>query len=112
MAASSEPPPSTSVTGQCELVSIDAMTEGRGIGSALLNSVISEARRQSCRRLWLVTTNDNLRALRFSQRRGLRLVTVHRGAADESRLLKPSIPVVGEHAIPIHDELELELPLA
>jgi hypothetical protein len=31
---------------------------------------------------------------------------------DEARRLKPSIPLVGDHGIPVHDELELELPLA
>ena len=59
-----------------------------------------------------MTTNDNLGALRFYQRRGLRLVAVHRGAVDHARAVKPAIPRVGEHGIEIHDELELELALA
>jgi hypothetical protein len=59
-----------------------------------------------------VTTNDNLAALRFYQRRGMRLVAVHAGAVAEARRLKPSIPLVGQHGIPIRDELELELDLA
>jgi GNAT superfamily N-acetyltransferase len=96
---------------QCELVTLDAFLQGRGIGSALLDGVTEVARRQACRRLWLITTNDNLRALRFYQRRGLRLVAVHRGAVDAARLLKPSIPPIGADGIPIHDELELDLPL-
>ena len=96
---------------QCELVTLDAFVDGHGIGSALLDAVAEEARRQGCGRLWLITTNDNLRALRFYQRRGLRLVAVHRGAVDDARRVKPSIPLVGEHGIPIHDELELELDL-
>ena len=97
--------------GQCELVTLDAFTEGRGIGSALLAAVADEARRRRCTRLWLITTNDNLRALGFYQRRGLRLVAVHRGAVDAARQLKPTIPLLGINGIPIHDELELELPL-
>ena len=96
---------------QCELVTLDAFAEGQGVGSALLSAVTDEARRHRCRRLWLITSNDNLRALRFYQRRGLRLAALHRGAIDEARQLKPEIPPVGEHGIPIHDELELELPL-
>jgi hypothetical protein len=59
--------------------------------------------------VWLVTTNDNLDALRFYQRRGLRLVAVHAGAVDEARRLKPEIARVGEYGIPIRDEIELEL---
>jgi GNAT superfamily N-acetyltransferase len=95
----------------CELVTIDALRRGEGIGSALLAAVAERAAAQGCRRLWLITTNDNLDALRFYQRRGLRLVAVHRGAVDEARRLKPAIPLVGAHGIPLHDELELELEL-
>lgn len=97
---------------RCELVTLDALTRGHGIGTALLDAVAREARDHGCSRLWLITSNDNLDALRFYQRRGLRLVAVHHGAIDAARALKPSIPLVGEHGIPIHDELELELPLA
>lgn len=96
---------------QCELVTLDASTEGCGVGSALLQAVANEARRRGCRRVWLITTNDNLRALAFYQRRGLRLIAVHRGAVDAARRIKPSIPLVGNDGIPLHDELELELPL-
>jgi ribosomal protein S18 acetylase RimI-like enzyme len=99
----------------CELVSLDALRHGQGIGSALLARVGEEARVRGCRRLWLITTNDNLNAIGFYQRRGMRLVAVHPGAVDEARRLKPSIPLVGEHGgaggIPIHDELEFELEL-
>lgn len=96
---------------ECELVTIDATVPGRGIGTALLDAVAAEAGRQGCRRLWLITTNDNLPALRFYQRRGMRLVAVHRDAVHESRRLKPSIALTGHDGIEIHDELELELLL-
>jgi GNAT superfamily N-acetyltransferase len=97
--------------GECELVALDALREGQGIGSALLAGVAVQAGRRGCHRLWLITTNDNLNAIRFYQRRGLRLVAVHRGGVDDARRLKPSIPLIGEHGIPIHDELEFELEL-
>lgn len=95
----------------CELVTLDAFTRRTGVGSALLTAAAEWARARGCRRLWLITSNDNLDAVRFYQRRGLRLVAVHRGAVDRARELKPSIPEVGEYGIPIHDELELELTL-
>ncbi len=95
----------------CELVSLDTTKRHRGVGSALLAHVADHARAQGARRLWLITSNDNLDALRFYQRRGLRLVAVHRGAIDRARLLKASIPLTGTYGIPIHDELELELAL-
>jgi ribosomal protein S18 acetylase RimI-like enzyme len=97
--------------GDCELVTLDALREGQGIGSALLSAVGEEAGRRGCGRLWLITSNDNVNAIRFYQLRGMRLVAVHRSAIDESRRIKRSIPLIGEHGIPIHDELEFELPL-
>jgi ribosomal protein S18 acetylase RimI-like enzyme len=96
---------------ECELVTMDAFRRGEGIGSALLAAVAREATRKRCRRLWLITTNDNLQALRFYQRRGLRLAAVHPGAIEDSRRIKPSIQLIGEYGIPIRDELELELAL-
>ncbi len=91
-----------------ELVTLDAVIQRRGIATALLRAVTEAATAARSRRLWLITTNDNVDALRFYQRQGLRLVAVHRGAVDEARRLKPQIPIVGEHEIEVHDELELE----
>jgi hypothetical protein len=55
-------------------------------------------------------SNDNVDALRFYQRRGFRLAALHQGAVDDSRArLKPEIPEIGEHRIPLRNELELEL---
>jgi GNAT superfamily N-acetyltransferase len=100
------------ITGdECELVTLDALHPGEGVGTAMLDSVVEEARARGCRRLWLVTTNDNLPALRFYQRRGLRLVAVHPGAVDAARRRRPGIPETGIDGIPIRDELELELRL-
>jgi ribosomal protein S18 acetylase RimI-like enzyme len=96
---------------ECEVVTIDAFPGGAGAGTALLGAVAEAARRAGCRRMWLITTNDNLRALRFYQRRGFRLVAVHPNALRRSRELKPSIPKVGLDGIPLRDELELELTL-
>jgi hypothetical protein len=60
----------------------------------------------------VITTNDNVDALRFYQRRGFRLAALHQGAVDDSRArLKPEIPEIGEHRIPLRDELDLELEL-
>ncbi len=96
---------------ECELVTLDAVHAGRGIGSALLAASIEHARLHGCRRLWLVTSNDNLEAMRFYQRRGMSFAALHRGGVDQARRLKPSIPERGLHGIPIRDELELEIRL-
>lgn len=95
-----------------ELVTLDVLGAARGVGSALLASVRDAARSARSERLWTITTNDNLEALRFYQRRGFRLVAVHPGAVDDARRMKPQIPEVGEFGILIRDEIELALDLA
>ena len=77
----------------------------------MVSAVEGAARQAGCARLWLITTNDNIRALRFYQKRGMVLAALHRGALDESRRLKPSIPLVGMDGIPLRDEIEFELML-
>ncbi len=93
----------------CEILTLHARDRLRGVGTALVEAVERSAAEAGCSRLWLITTNDNLDALRFYQRRGFRLRALHAGAVDESRArLKPEIPRVGEHGIDLRDELELE----
>jgi ribosomal protein S18 acetylase RimI-like enzyme len=95
-----------------ELVTLDALRSGAGVGRALVDGVAAAARAAGARRLIVMTTNDNLRALRFYQRYGFRLVALRPEAVDEARrLVKPSIPSVGEDGIPIRDEIDLELDL-
>lgn len=97
---------------ECELVTIRSLRAGRGIGRALLDAVRDAAIEAGCTRLWLITTNDNLRALELYQRWGMEIVAFHRHAVTEARRhLKPSIPQHGAQGIPIAHELELELRL-
>jgi ribosomal protein S18 acetylase RimI-like enzyme len=95
----------------CEIVTLDSLSEGQGIGTALIEAVRAAASAAGCRRLWLITTNDNLHALGFYQKRGFRLVAVHSGAVNAARSLKPEIPLIGNDGIPIQDEIELEIVL-
>jgi ribosomal protein S18 acetylase RimI-like enzyme len=95
----------------CEVVTLDSARPGRGVGSALLGAVEETARRAGCQRVWLVSTNDNVDALRFYQKRGYELVRIDRGAVTRARRLKPEIPLFGNHGIPLRDEIELERPL-
>ncbi len=91
----------------CELVTLDAFRPRSGIGTALMRAVQRVA---GSRRFWLITTNDNLDAIRFYQRRGLVLTAVHVNAIEQSRRIKPQIPRIGNYGIPIRDELEFESP--
>ena len=95
----------------CELVTLDSWRENLGVGSALIEAVKRIALAAGCRRLWLITTNDNLHALGFYQKRGFHLVAVHANALAESRKIKPSIPEIGTHGIPLRDEIELQILL-
>jgi ribosomal protein S18 acetylase RimI-like enzyme len=97
--------------GECEIVSLNSEIERRGAASALVARVREIAREAGCRRVWLNTTNDNLPALRFYQKRGFALVAVRPNAMAEGRRLKPSIPLLGLDGIPIRDEIELEIAL-
>lgn len=91
----------------CEVVTLNSFVHGAGIGQALMGAAERFARDRGCRRLWLITTNDNTRAVRFYQRSGMRIAAVRLGAVDGARALKPEIPLTGEDGIPMHDEIEL-----
>ena len=96
---------------QCEVVTLDAFTKFSGIGTALMERGTKAARKAGCRRFWLITTNDNLDAIRFYHRRGMTIAAVHVGAILQSRKLKPSIPEIGSYGIPLRDEIEFEMSL-
>ncbi len=91
-----------------EIVTLNSLEPGAGIGSALLQHAVGHARALGMRRVWLMTTNDNIAALKFYQKRGMELCALHVNAMEENRRIKPEIPTVGDHGIPIRDEIELE----
>jgi hypothetical protein len=94
------------------VLSLHCRVENVGAGSALLQAATELAIGRGCRRLWLLTTNDNLHALGFYQRRGLRLCALHAGSLDRDRALKPELPEINpDNRIPMRDLLELELPI-
>jgi ribosomal protein S18 acetylase RimI-like enzyme len=98
--------------GELEVVTIQSLCPGRGIGRSLMDAARDHATRHAVRRIWLITTNDNIRALSFYQRWGMDLLRQFvRNGVDVSRLVKPSIPSVGSNGIPLRHELELELLL-
>lgn len=91
---------------EVELLALATPVRGVGAGTALVRALLE---RFPDRTIWVVTTNDNVDALRFYQRMGFRLRTVRIGAVDAARRsIKPSIPAIGDHDIPLRDELELD----
>jgi SAM-dependent methyltransferase len=99
------------VDGACEITGLTSGSGGRGAGSALIEAARTAAEKAGCWRLWLITTNDNLHALRFYQKRGFFLVAVYPNSLQEARRLKPEIPMTGLDGLPLRDEIELEIRL-
>ena len=97
--------------GECEVVVLLSLARRIGVAAALLASVRRVARAAGCRRLWLITTNDNQAAIDFYSSRGWSLKAVHRNAVSEARRIKPELPLFGHNGVPIRDELEFELLL-
>ncbi len=94
-----------------EIVTLNAIDRRAGIGTMLIEAAVVKARRFGCHEIRLTTTNDNIDALRFYQRRGFRLAELRPGAVDQSRQRKPQIPRVGDYGIPLRDEIDLTLPV-
>lgn len=100
-----------SVENDCEIITLDSLIQGKGIGTALLEKVKEVAKEKNCKRVWLITTNDNMEALLFYQKRGFVLSALYPNALEQSRKLKPEIPKIGIDNIPLRDEIELEIKL-
>ena len=94
---------------ECEIATLNCTVEGKGLGTRLIQKVMDKAREQKCTRVWLITSNDNTKAIRFYQRRGFEWVGFHKDAMIKSRKLKPEIPETGNDNIPIKHEIEFEI---
>lgn len=99
------------VDNVAELVALVTTYRGAGAGSALLEAVVARARAEKWSRLWLITSNDNVDAIRMYQRAGWHWVDFRRDAITRARALKPEIPEKGNHGIPVRHEIEFEAPL-
>jgi 8-oxo-dGTP pyrophosphatase MutT (NUDIX family) len=95
----------------CEITSFDSTIENKGIGTLLINEVIKKAKNAGCTRVQLITTNDDINAIRFYQKRGFDLAGVYHGAIERERLLKPEIPLIGQNNIPILHEIEFVMEI-
>lgn len=94
-----------------EIISIDSLRQNQGIGSKLIEAVIHEAEERNLQKIVLITTNDNINAIRFYQKRGFDMAHLFRNAMDISRKLKPEIPLIGDNSIPLRHEIEFELSI-
>ena len=92
----------------CEIVTLDSKRENMGIGTALVKKIEKIAIDNNCKKMRLITTNDNMRALQFYQKRGYCLTKLYPNAMEEVRKAKPNVPMIGDNDIPLRDEIELE----
>jgi GNAT superfamily N-acetyltransferase len=92
---------------RAQLVTLDALREGAGVGRALIEAVVQAAQDHGAAELLVMTTNDNLRALKLYQRAGFALHELRPGAIEQARRVKPSIPQRGHDGIPVRDEIDL-----
>lgn len=97
---------------ECEIISLDSAEEGKGIGTVLVQQVENNAMENGKTCTTLITTNDNLNALKFYQKRGYHLSKIYPNAVEKARQYKPQIPLIGEWGIPIMDEIELQKKLS
>lgn len=96
---------------EVEIISLDSLRVKHGIGSALLQKTINHTKRQGTKRVWLITTNNNLNAIEFYRKRNFQIIKTHKNAIDLSRKLKPQIPFIDGNGTPIKDEIEMEYVL-
>lgn len=93
---------------ECEIISLDSLIENQGLGSRLIQIVEGVAKENGCQSMKVITTNDNLKALSFYQKRGYKITKVLPDAVKHARRMKPEIPLVAENGIPIRDEIIFE----
>lgn len=95
----------------CEIRTLHSGRQDMGLGSAIVEAVKAIAREAGCTRLWLITTNDNIHAIRWYQKRGFTIAAVHVNSLEAARKLKPEIPLFGNEGLPLRDEIEFEMRL-
>ena len=95
--------------GECEIMVLESVAQKIGIASALIEGARQIAKSGGVNKVIVQTCNDNIKAIRFYQRRGFTIRAVRLGALDAARRLKPAIPLIGEEGIPLRDEIEFEI---
>lgn len=92
---------------QIVALATDPMWQRSGVGGHLVAEAELLARRLDLARLVVATTNDNLPALYFYQRRGYRLTDL----VPDSIIMHTGQQVAGFASIPVRDEVRLEKKL-
>ena len=94
----------------CEIVLLETFVQNRGIGTQIIERIKNIAKENMCERVWLITTNSNIDAIKFYQKRGFHISEIYKKAMEKSREIKPEIPLMAD-GIEIRDEIEFEILL-
>jgi N-acetylglutamate synthase-like GNAT family acetyltransferase len=94
----------------CEIVLLETFVQNKGIGTQIIEKIKVIAKERSCKRIWLITTNANINALGFYQKRGFHISNIYKNAMEKSRRIKPEIPKM-ENGIEIRDEIKFEMKI-
>jgi ribosomal protein S18 acetylase RimI-like enzyme len=94
----------------CEIVLLETFIQNIGIGSEIIEKIKEIAKIKNCERIWLVTTNNNINALKFYQKRGFHFSNIYINSMEEARKIKPEIPKTYD-GIEIRDEIEFEMKI-
>jgi N-acetylglutamate synthase-like GNAT family acetyltransferase len=95
---------------ECEIVLLEIFVANKGFGTQIIEKIKIIAKENNCKRIWVITTNNNINALKFYQKRGFYFSNIYINAMEESRKIKPEIPKEYE-GIEIRDEIEFEMKL-
>ena len=96
---------------ECEIALLETFDQNKGIGTRIIEKIIEIAKESKCKKIWLVTTNSNINAIKFYQKRGFDISNIYINAMDVARKIKPEIPEIAENGIKIKDEIEFEIKL-
>lgn len=94
---------------ECEIVELHTKNRGVGIGTELIKKSIEEAKEKKCKRIWVSTSNDNIDALKFYQKRMFFMCKIHENHFDKVRAKNPNFPKYGDYGILLKNQIELEM---
>jgi len=95
----------------CEIVLLETFVQNKGIGTQIIERIKEIAKTKHCKKIRLITSNDNINAIKFYQKRGFCIANIYINAMEEARKIKPEIPYIGDYGIPIRDEIEFEIKI-
>ena len=99
------------INKDCEIKLLETFIQNKGIGTQIIGRIKEIAKKNNCKRIWLVTTNSNINAIKFYQKRGFYISNIYIKAMDEARKIKPEIPKIAENGIEIRNEIEFEMTI-